>query len=85
MTSGASEKGEEVAVAILTTVSGFGAYAWSRESYAHTDWANHDRSLEYGANYRIEVRVRGSSAFEKAAFRLDFISQDFNDFRLKKA
>ncbi len=82
---GASERGEEVAVAVLTTVSGFEAYAWSRESYQYPDWKNPERSLEYPAIYRIDVRVRGSSVVKKACFTLCFISQDFNDFRPQKA
>jgi hypothetical protein len=79
-----SETGEEVAVAILTTVSGLGAFAWSKESYRHPDWANPDRSLDHGT-YRIEVRVRGSSVVKKEDFRLDWVSDDFKDFRLQKA
>jgi hypothetical protein len=33
-----SERGEEVAVAVLQKVSGFNAYAWSKESYMYEDW-----------------------------------------------
>jgi hypothetical protein len=81
---GASGRGEEVAVAILTTVSGIGAYAWSRESYQYEDWKDPERSLDCPAIYRIDVCVRGASVVKKARFRLCFISANFNDFRLEK-
>jgi len=81
----ASETGEEVAVAILTTVSGVRAFAWSKESYNYPDWANHDQCLDYETTYRIVVRVRGSSVFKEEPFRLDYVSADFKDFRLQKA
>lgn len=81
----ASDMGEEVAVAILTTVSGAEAFAWSKESYNYPDWANPDLSLDYETTYRIVVRVRGSSVVKEEAFRLDYVSLDFKDFRLQKA
>ena len=81
---GASERGEEVAVAILTTMGGVGAYAWSRESYKYPDWKNPDRWLDDSTIYRIDVCVRGSSVVKKARFILCFISLNFSDFRLEK-
>jgi hypothetical protein len=81
----ASERGEEVAVAVLTTVGGIGAYAWSKESYMYEDWKNPDLRLEDRAIYRIDVCVRGSSVKKKASFRLNVISPNVIDFRLEKA
>jgi hypothetical protein len=80
----ASERGEEVAVAVLQTISGFNAYAWSTESFKYTDWENPEWRLDYPAIYRIDVHVRGPGVVKKACFTLCFISANFNDFRLEK-
>ncbi len=74
-------EGEEVAVAILTAR---GAYAFSTDSYGHYAFGNPDWKLKFGT-YRIVVRVRGSSVKRERAFRLDYNSANFSDFKLQPA
>jgi hypothetical protein len=78
-----SPDGEEVAVAILTTARG--AFAFSTDSYDHSDYGNPNWTLKTGSSYRIVVHVHGSSVSRKEAFRLDYNSRNFSDFTLKPA
>jgi hypothetical protein len=76
-----SPEGEEVAVAILTQA---GAYAFSTDSYGHYAFGNPAWKLEFGT-YRIVVRVRGSGVKCERAFRLDYNSNNFSEFKLLSA
>jgi hypothetical protein len=79
-TVAASEAGEEVAVAILRQTGG--ASAWGTESYAYPGWAKPEWQLDHGT-YRVEVRVEGSSVSKTAAFKLEYLNEDFARFRLQ--
>jgi hypothetical protein len=76
---GVSQDGEEVAVAILRTGE---AFAFSTESYNHNAWGNPDWRLDRGT-YRVVVRVRGSGVEQEQAFKLEYLNDNFADFRLQ--
>jgi hypothetical protein len=78
-TVAASEGGEEVAVAVL--IQGDEAFAWGTESYAYNGWRKPEWELGHGT-YRVEVRVEGSSVSRSAAFKLEYLNEDFARFRL---
>jgi len=79
-TVAASQTGEEVAVAILRNAGG--ASAWGTESYAYWQWEKPEWKLDPGT-YRVEIRVEGSSVSKSAAFKLEYLNEDFVAFRLQ--
>lgn len=74
----ASEDGDEVAVAVLTTA---GAYAWGTESYAYPGWGKPEWEIERGT-YRVVVRLDGAGISKEATFKLEYLDEDFAKFRL---
>jgi hypothetical protein len=74
-----SRAGEEVAVAILRAGE---AFAFSTESYDHNAWGNPAWRLERGT-YRIVVRLRGSGVEQQEAFKLEYLNNNFAEFRLQ--
>jgi hypothetical protein len=70
---------EEVAVAILKAGE---AFAFSTESYDHNAWGNPAWGLDHGT-YRVVVRVRGSSVEQTRAFKLEYLDDNFANFRLQ--
>jgi len=76
----ASRAGEEVAVAVL---SGGEAFAFSSESYVHDAFGYPAWRLDRGT-YRVDIHVYGSGVDHKQSFKLEYISNDFAEFRLAK-
>jgi hypothetical protein len=75
-----SRAGEEVAVSVL---SGGEAFAFSSESYVHDAFGNPAWRLDRGT-YRIVIHVHGSGIDYKQAFKLEYLSNDFAQFRLER-
>jgi hypothetical protein len=61
------------------------AFAFSDESYAFMDQglANPAWNLEMGKTYLVDVHVIGSRAECKATFKLEYLSHNFEEFRLQ--
>jgi len=74
-----SRAGEEIAVAVLNEES---AYAFSSASYGYPAFGNPAWRLNRGT-YRIAVRVLGSSVDREQVFKLEFLSNNFAQFRLQ--
>ena len=77
---GASQEGEEVAVAILRDGK---AFAFSAESYAYSEFGKPDWELTRGTTYYIIVRVRGYNAEGQEEFKLEYLDDNFANFRLQ--
>jgi hypothetical protein len=75
----ASHIGVEVAVAVLREGE---AFAVSSESYVPNAFGNPVWPLDRGT-YRIVVHVYGSSVDHKQVFKLEYLSDDFGQFRLQ--
>lgn len=75
----ASDGGEEVAIAFLT--SDGAAAAFGAESYAFPGWMNPDWRLERRV-YEVSVYVRGSGVSKKRRFSLDNLAVDFARFAM---
>jgi hypothetical protein len=77
---GVSEEGEEVAVAILREGA---AFAFSTDSYAYTEFGKPDWELTRGTTYYIIVRVRGYNLDQREPFELQYLDDNFANFRLQ--
>jgi hypothetical protein len=77
---GVSEEGEEVAVAILREGQ---AFAFSTESYEYYEFGKPEWKLSRGT-YRISICVRGSSVQQQREFKLEYLDDNFANFRLKQ-
>jgi hypothetical protein len=77
---GVSREGKEVAVAILRNGE---AFAFSTKSYDYVEFGNPDWRLAHGT-YKVTVRVRGASVGRKRDFKLEYLSDNFADFRLQE-
>lgn len=62
------------------------AFAFSDESYAFMDQglANPAWKLDEGKTYLVEVHVKGSNAKYEATFKLEYLSDNFEQFRLQR-
>ncbi len=69
-----------ISVAILRDEQ---AFAFTDESYRYGDLCNPNWQLTMNTTYRVEVRVQGSNADHKQAFKLEFYGTDFGKFRLQ--
>jgi hypothetical protein len=78
---GASQEGEEVAVAILRDGK---AFAFSTESYAYSEFGKPEWELTRGTTYYIIVRVRGHNAQGQEEFKLEYLDDNFANFRLQE-
>jgi len=74
------DTGEEVAVAVLNEE---GAFAFSSTSYEHNAFGDPDLRLSRGT-YRVVVHARGSSVNHKRVFKLEYLSEKFDQFQLQE-
>jgi hypothetical protein len=78
-----SDRGQ-ISAAILKNNN---AFAFANESYG-TPPANHlckpEWKLTKGETYRVEIRVKGSNADYAKPFKLEYLSNDFAEFRLQE-
>ena len=66
----------------MAVLSAEEAFAFSSESYAHNKFGNLAWRLGRGT-YRIAVHVHGSSVDHEQVFKLEYLSDDFAQFRLQ--
>lgn len=79
-----SDRGQ-ISVAILKDGN---AFAFANESYGIPP-PNHlckpEWKLTLGETYRVEIHIEGSNVDYEKAFKLEYLSNDFSDFKLKDA
>jgi hypothetical protein len=61
------------------------AFAFANESYMYLDdhFGKPDWKLTQGTTYRVDVRVKGSNAAWVQAFKLEYLNNNFADFKLQ--